>query len=107
MRFAESVARSRCNFLHQAKLARLLWKHLVFRAKICESQQSLFLSSSKAESKMVVVVTIEKFLGDFLFVISLVCHKICHEARDVGTVLISYYAETLSDGLSIGDFGPD
>src|SRR5438552_816851 len=35
-----------------------------------------FLSSSKAESKMFVVVTIEEFLGDFLFVISDVCHSV-------------------------------
>ena len=75
-RIAERVARLRCNFLHEAKLAGSLWKHSVFRAKICESLQALLLSSSKAESKMLVVITIEKFLRDFLFVISDVCHSV-------------------------------
>ena len=53
-----------------------LWKHSVFRANISESQQPLLLSNSKAESKMFVIVTIEKFLRDFLFVISDVCHSV-------------------------------
>ena len=48
----------------------------MFRAKICESLQPLLFSSSKAESKMLVVITIEKFLRDFLFVISGVCHSV-------------------------------
>ncbi len=75
-RIAERVARLRCNFLHEAKLARSLWQHSVFRAKICKSLQPLLFSSSKAESKMLVVVTIEKFLRDFLFLISGVCHSV-------------------------------
>ena len=34
---------------------------------------------------MFVVITIEKFLRDFLFVIS----NLCHDARDVGKIFIS------------------
>ena len=63
-------ARLRCNFLHDVKFPRSLCQHSVFRAKICKSLQPLLFLSSKAESKMLVVVTIEKFLRDFLFLIS-------------------------------------
>src|SRR4030095_12919595 len=65
-----------CNFLHQAKVATPLWHHAVFRAKVCKRLQPLFLPCSEAESKIFVVITIEKFLYDCLFVMSGVCHSV-------------------------------
>ena len=77
--------RLRFKFLHEAKLADRFWKHPVFRAKICESQQALLLASFKAEPKILAVIAVEKFLRDRLFLMS----GLCHDALNVGKIFVS------------------
>src|SRR5262249_2048321 len=76
-------------FLDHAKQRSPSRKQFVFCAKICESLQGLFFSCSKPESEMFVVITIKKFPSNCPFVISEVCHSVCHDGREVGKIFVS------------------